>query len=148
MVIAMDVRCFFASFECPVLSRLIEEYNKLTTSQIGDLTLIDVRLKIYGLVANFCRSCKLLESQPKIGMLTSEEVGAELEINDALKTLSEKYGDYVDVRDVGGDYYIVPKKYLGKLWKEINNIVIKVGGEWVKESNPADSYWVIKTSSK
>lgn len=155
IAVEIDTRCVYNNtLECPILKRLFRVVES-APEDLGGIAKLDLFLKAYSVLSSFCRSCKLVTIQaprfqtrpperakPEVARPTQVSVARGLD--ETIGEIEVKYGDYVDVRDVGDKVYIVPIKRLGSLWREVNNIIKSIGGKWVRMENPMDSYWVIE----
>ena len=138
-------RCVFISnIECPVLRKITRNISSVP-DDIGGITELEITLRIYSVLASFCKSCKIITS---IGVKPTE-VSSESEDKkaDIITELEARYSEYLDIRDIGDKVYILPKKRLGSIWREINEKIRSAGGKWIREDDPMESHWVIERTS-
>lgn len=146
----IDVRCVYTNaIECPVLRRLGKHIRELVPNDVGNITELEIAMKSYSILSSFCSSCVLISSfKPGAEEELVHEVKTKSRLEEVLNIVRDKYGDIVDVIDLGDKIYVVPKKkWIGEPWRDIHNLLKSVGFRWVKASQPEDSQWEYERKS-
>jgi len=138
----MEAKCIFGyRNECPIR----KELQKIVKDYYMDQAPFSAIISIYTTLALFCQSCPWRQYTRKREevRVEKEPKGEVKELNAEIDKIKDEYGDVLDV--VRGTTYIMimPRKYLGDVWKEINEKLKKLGFEWKRGIKASESYWIL-----
>ena len=93
------------------------------------------------------------KSSPSTSAVKTQQTGNEtprvetskppaLTVETVRERLAKRLPD-LDITDGFDGFSVKPRKFLGEAWKDVNDVVRSLGGQWVKGQTPKDGAWRI-----